>query len=107
MTTEREVRMAVLPIQSELAAVREQLGQVAALLSVVLSRQTDVTHLSVREIAAIDGTSEQTARRRYAEVLERRPGSKKFGVPIEKVFSGWLPLAIARRAADRQQRSVA
>jgi len=78
-------------------------------LPVLLANVGDPTHVTVRHAAELLGVSEKTIRRRIAAGtlhLHVIPGTRKSGVPIEELYSGWISLACAKAALQRELREA-
>jgi hypothetical protein len=61
------------------------------------------THLTVEMAAIALRVSPKTIRRRIREkklILEKINGTRLAGIRIESLFTGWLPVDIARRLAE-------
>jgi hypothetical protein len=101
VTPSREIQMALGPLQGDVAELRELVRQTLAINAVLIARFTDVTHLSIAEVARIRKMSRSAVRRRFRPYIERLEGSKGDGVPIDKVFVGWLPIEVAKKVVER------
>lgn len=106
MTGEREMAQALAPFRVEVAALRDELKTVTAALVLFLARSSDVTHLTVPEVARVRKISRSAVLRQYRDSLETLT-SNTAGIPIEKVFIGWMPLSVARRIVERMQKEAA
>ncbi|HVT02036.1 MAG TPA: hypothetical protein VHL58_01525 [Thermoanaerobaculia bacterium] len=93
-----ELVRAVRSITSRIAGMASDHERLAAIMSTLIRRLTDPTHLSVQEVAQIEGVSEKTVRNRIGRgkyELETVPGTRRCGIPIQQVFSRWIDIQVA------------
>lgn len=108
MTTEREIRRALEPIELRQLVAEEKLTQLVALFQLLIARITDPTRVTVGEAARILGISKSSVRRRFAPYIERAPGTKGDFIPVDKLYSGLtLPLEVAKKVVERVKRDAA
>lgn len=76
-----------------------------SVLIAVVAQHGDPTHLTVDAAARVKSVSRGTIRRRIASgeyTLETIPGTRQTGIPIEQIYSGWMPLRKARQITRDQ-----
>lgn len=86
-------------VASNLKTNADQLDKLTAITVTLLSRVTDPSHLTVVEVARIEGVTEKTVRNRISKgkyVLEGVPGTRRTGIPTLQVFSRWMEIGEAR-----------
>lgn len=92
---------------SRLRALASTSEETAAVAQLLLGRLTDSTHVSVAEAARIRRVSTKTIRNWVAKgilTLERVPGTRQWGIPLEQLTSGWLSREAAARLLERRRR---
>lgn len=107
--TAEDLAVRIGALEQQVAEMVRLLGDTLKVTSVVLSRVTDVTHLSVREAAAYRNCTEKTIRRRIASgvyTLECIPGTGVKGIPIEQVRKGWIDARAAEEAERRDRQDA-
>ncbi|HEV8434229.1 MAG TPA: hypothetical protein VGR95_12510 [Thermoanaerobaculia bacterium] len=85
--------------------------EMTAVVMVLLSRLGDVTRVTVKEAAAIEERlyghgSVKTVRSKIdAKIytLEKRNGEKEGRIPIDQIYSGYLPIDVWRKALEKQK----
>jgi len=85
------------------ARVEEEFRRVLILLA---NQSGDLTHASVETAAKILGCSTRSVHRRIKSgeyTLEVIPGTKRYGIAVDQLTRLWCPVAIARRAFERQR----
>lgn len=83
----------------ELRVLTTDVHDVARVAMTLLERLTDPTHLTVSEAARFLGLSEKTVRTRIksgALTLETIPGTRRRGIPLRQLSSGWVSAKFAR-----------
>ncbi len=91
-----------LEILRQLVEVRNELARVRATNEVLLQRVTDVTHLTFKEVAQLLGIGRTAAWRRFRAHAETIPGTRKQGIPIDKLGDAWVP-SVRVEAARRRE----
>ena len=80
-------------VASALDALMHDVSGIFAIVCVLLGRFTDVSHMSIEEVARVKHVTEKTVRNWIADgklTREIIPGTRKSGVPTGEVFSGWI-----------------
>ena len=93
-------------ITQQLATLRAEQEETREYIAILASRVSDLSHMSIDEVALRRKVSRATVRAQIRAghlTLERIPGTKISGIPIDQVFSGWLPLATSRAAAAKEK----
>lgn len=75
--------------------------------TVLMERLTDATHLSVAEAARFARVSTKTIRNRIISgllTLETIPGTKRYGIAIAQLASGWVSAKQVSRLRERNRR---
>lgn len=91
-------------LQLQVAELAKTVTADRAIIQVLLAQHGDPTHITVRRAAELLGVSAKTIRRRIDAgiyTLEKRPGEKEGGIPIEQVHGGWTPIGALRSAMQR------
>jgi len=87
-------------LASHMRTIAEDQMKLLSICITIIGRQTDPTHLSVAEVAKIEGVCEKTVRNRISKGVYRFeivPGTSRSGVRTEQVFSRWISIQEARR----------
>lgn len=87
-------------LASHLRTLADDHAKFLAVCVAMLRRHTDPSHLSVEEVARIEGVSEKTVRNRISSrryTLEVVPGTRRCGVPVDQVFNRWIDIEVARQ----------
>jgi hypothetical protein len=96
----------VVAIFAKLVSLETKMEQTLALNAVLLGRLTDTTHLSLAEIARFEDISKTAARNAYGRYLEEIPGTRRRGVPRQRVLDGWMSRRTIATAKRRQKASA-
>jgi len=102
-----ELRNQISELQRTMAAVVARNEDVVAVMVALLAQHGDPTHVDVARAAQLRGCSEKTIRRAIAAGKLRLviiPGTRVSGIPIEQIYSRWLPITAARRAIENARR---
>ncbi len=87
-------------------------ARLEAVVMVLLSRLGDVSRVTVEEAVALEkrlygkgslaGVRKKIAAKRYT--LEKRTGEKEARIPVDQIYSGYLPIETWRKALAAQKR---
>jgi hypothetical protein len=97
----------VAAVKTAVESLDDGVRDVSNLTKLMMSRQTDVTHVTVSEAATFMSVTTKTIRNRIAAgqlTLEAIPGTRKSGIPVRELSSGWLPIRDTRMIAGRGRR---
>jgi DNA-directed RNA polymerase specialized sigma24 family protein len=90
----------------EVRALSKNVHELTRAAVTLLSRLTDITHFTVPEAARFLDVSEATVRSRIKRGmlrLESIPGTRRSGIPLGQLSSGWMPTVIARELAEKER----
>lgn len=96
MTTTEE---ALVGVYAKLTELQQTMARQNSLVEVLLERVVDSTHVSIAELATLHKISKSAAHARWGQWLEQIPGTKRYGVPRDRIGDGYVPVAVARRYA--------
>jgi hypothetical protein len=95
----QEVGLAVL---ARVDAIERHMAFQSRLFEVIAAR-ANATHVSLREAARIFGCSTNTARVRFAHLLEQVPGARRQMLPVAKLRDAYISAKDAKRIRESQQ----
>lgn len=101
-----QISAQMLDLQVQVAQLAQTVTIERAIILALLAQHGDPTHISVARAAELEGVSEKTIRRRITAgryTLERRPGEKESGIPIEQFYAGWTPIGALRSAIEQEK----
>ncbi len=94
----------------EVRRLSGDLRDMSGIATTLMERVTDTSHLTVAEAARFCGVSQKTIRSRIAAgrlTLEIIPGTRRAGIQIAELASGWVRAEQARRLLKARERMKA
>jgi hypothetical protein len=101
-----DINASIASLRDELAAERADRLQATKIIVALLAQHGDPTHVTIERAAALRGCSVKTIRRSIDAgnlTLEVIPGTRESGIPIEQIYSRWVPIRVAREALRKMR----
>jgi hypothetical protein len=101
-----ELRNQIAEMHRTLAGMVERSDDIAAVLVALFAQHGDPTHITIERAAQLRGCSVKTIRRLIDAgelTLEVIPGTRESGIPVELIYSRWVPIGVARQALKKMR----